>query len=151
GALRRLSARQRESVESELAARRLVPIHLSPTELRRFYHGFSNGVLWPLCHYALDRMPEGSRDFREYVKVKEGFADAVAGAHRPGDLVWVHDYQLALVPSLLRERVPDARIAFFLHIPFPSAEVFRILPWRSEILRGILGADLVSFHTMAYL
>ncbi len=70
---------------------------------------------------------------------------------QPGDMIWVHDYQLMLVPALLRERLPDARIGFFLHVPFPSSEVFRILPWRQQILHGLLGADLVGFHTFSYL
>ena len=151
GSPRKLSPRQRATLDRELAARRLVPIHLSSSEVRRFYHGFSNGVLWPLFHYALEHMPPDSSDWRVYVKVNERFADAVAAEHRKGDLIWVHDYQLAILPRLLRERIPDARIAFFLHIPFPSSEVFRILPWRAEILRGMLGADLIGFHTLSYL
>jgi trehalose 6-phosphate synthase/phosphatase len=151
GALRRLDPRQRKALEAELARRHLVPIHLTQTELRRYYHGYSNGVLWPLFHYALDRLPLASSDWSEYCRVNERFADAVAKEYRPGDLVWVHDYQLALVPALLRERVPTARIAFFLHTPFPASEVYRVLPQRAEILRGILGADLVGFHTLSYL
>lgn len=151
GALRKLAPRQRAALESELEERRLVPIHLSQTQVRRFYHGFSNAVLWPLFHYATDRMPPATEDWGEYRRVNEHFADAVAREYRKGDLIWVHDYQLALVPGLLRERIPGARIAFFLHIPFPSSEVFRILPQRAELLRGILGADLVGFHTLAYL
>src|SRR4029077_15224651 len=74
----------------------------------------------------------------------------IAAHHQPGDLVWVHDYQLMLVPRLLRERVPEARIGFFLHIPFPSSEVFRTLPYREQILEGLLGADLIGFHTATY-
>ena len=151
GALRRLDPRRKAAVDAQLEERGLVPVHLSATEVRRFYHGFSNGVLWPLFHYALERMPVDSQDFGAYRDVNQRYADAVAEKHREGDLVWVHDYQLALVPAMLRERLPRARIAFFLHIPFPSSEVFRILPWRAEILRGILGADLIGFHTLAYL
>jgi trehalose 6-phosphate synthase/phosphatase len=151
GALRKLAPRQRSALDAELASRRLVPIHLSQAEVRRYYHGFSNGVLWPLFHYATERLPLENDDWSEYRRINERFADTVAKEHRKGDLVWVHDYQLALVPAMLRERIPSARIAFFLHIPFPSSEVFRILPRRAEILRGILGADVVGFHTLAYL
>jgi trehalose 6-phosphate synthase/phosphatase len=151
GTSRRLSPRQRAQLDERLAEQRLVPIHLSATEVQRFYHGFSNGVLWPLFHYSLDNMPIDVHDWRTYHDVNTRFADAVAAQHRSGDLVWVHDYQLALVPALLRERIPDAQIAFFLHIPFPSSELFRILPWRTEILRGMLGADLIGFHTLAYM
>jgi trehalose 6-phosphate synthase/phosphatase len=147
----RLSPRQRAQLDERLAEQRLVPVHLSPTDVNRFYHGFSNGVLWPLFHYSLDHMPIDVLDWRAYHDVNVRFADAVAARHERGDLVWVHDYQLALVPALLRERIPDAQIAFFLHIPFPSSEVFRILPWRTEILRGMLGADLIGFHTLAYM
>jgi trehalose 6-phosphate synthase/phosphatase len=151
GTSRRLSPAQRAQMDERLAALRLVPIHLSATDVRRFYHGFSNGVLWPLFHYSLDKIPIHQNDWRTYRDVNARFADAVAARHQRGDLVWVHDYQLALVPALLRERIPDARIAFFLHIPFPSSEVFRVLPWRTEILRGMLGADLIGFHTLAYM
>jgi alpha,alpha-trehalose-phosphate synthase [UDP-forming] len=82
--------------------------------------------------------------------VNERFADAIVARYRPGDRVWIHDYQLTLVPAMLRRRIPDARIGFFLHIPFPAAEVFRILPWREQVLRGMLGADVVGFHTASY-
>src|SRR5690606_15218682 len=86
-----------------------------------------------------------------YERVNELFAEAIAERYRPGDVVWVHDYQLMLVPQMLRRRVPDARIGFFLHIPFPASEVFRTLPYRDRILEGLLGADLVGFHTASYL
>jgi trehalose 6-phosphate synthase/phosphatase len=108
-------------------------------------------VLWPLFHYLLDRLPLGPTSWETYRRINERFADAAAARYRPGDLIWVHDYQLMLVPGLLRQRLPDARIGFFLHIPFPAAEVFRILPWRRQILEGLLGADVVGFHTYSYL
>jgi trehalose 6-phosphate synthase/phosphatase len=82
--------------------------------------------------------------------VNERFAECIAGEYRPGDLIWVHDYQLLLVPGMLRQRLRDARIGFFLHIPFPADEVFRVLPWRRDILEGLLGADLIGFHTYSY-
>jgi trehalose 6-phosphate synthase/phosphatase len=151
GDVHRLPDALRAALETQLAGMRLVPIHLSKTEVQRYYHGFSNGVLWPLFHYLLDRIPLDSRDWDEYRQVNERFADVVAGHYRDGDLIWVHDYQLALVPAMLRQRLPRARIGFFLHIPFPSSEVFRLLPWRSEILKGLLGADLIGLHTYSYL
>jgi trehalose 6-phosphate synthase/phosphatase len=104
-----------------------VPVPLSVEEVTRYYEGISNGVLWPLFHYLLDQMPLRVEHWRSYVVANERFADAIAAHHRPGDQVWVHDYQLMLVPAMLRERVPGARIGFFLHIPFPSAEVFATL------------------------
>jgi trehalose 6-phosphate synthase/phosphatase len=117
----------------------------------QYYDGFSNAVLWPLFHYLLDRIPPTSQEWEAYRSVNERFADAAAAVWRdPSDLVWVHDYQLALVPQMLRTRVPRARIGFFLHIPFPASEVLRILPWREQVIEGMLGADLVGFHTYTY-
>ena len=133
-----------------LAPLRAVPVPLSADEITRYYEGIANGVLWPLFHYLIDQMPLRVEHWDAYESANARFADAIAEHHRPGDLVWVHDYQLMLVPALLRERVPDARIGFFLHIPFPSSEVFSALPQRAALLRGVLGADLVGFHTAAY-
>jgi trehalose 6-phosphate synthase/phosphatase len=127
-----------------------VPVHLTLPEIRGFYVGYANGVLWPLCHYLIDQLPVRTRHWNTYESVNARFADTLAELYRPGDLVWIHDYQLMRVPALLRERIPGARIGFFLHIPFPSFEVFRVLPTRERILEGLLGADLVGFHTAAY-
>ena len=138
-------------VAAALAPYRAVPVPITAAEMKAYYDGFCNGVLWPLCHYLLEKVQlDGPDDWPAYRAVNERFADALAAAWKPGDLVWVHDYQLALVPALLRQRCPGARIGFFLHVPFPSPEVFRILPWRNELLRGMLGADVVGFHTANY-
>jgi trehalose 6-phosphate synthase/phosphatase len=107
--------------------------------------------LWPLFHYSIDRVAMDAGDWATYQEVNRVFADAVAREYRPGDTIWIHDYHLMLLPALLRERLPEARIGFFLHIPFPSSEVFRLLPWRQDILKGLLGADLIGFHTFAYM
>jgi trehalose 6-phosphate synthase/phosphatase len=141
----------RREVDARLDALRLAAVPLSADEIARYYEGYSNTVLWPLFHYAVARLPQEVRDFDAYEAVNVRFADAVVARYEPGDLVWVHDYQLMLVPQLLRERIPDARIGFFLHIPFPSSEIFRLLPQRERILEGLLGADLVGFHTAAFL
>jgi trehalose 6-phosphate synthase/phosphatase len=125
-------------------------VELTGAEVSRYYDGFSNAVLWPLFHYLLDRIPPHSHDWGVYRAVNEKFADAVARVWRPGDLIWVHDYQLTLVPRMLRARLPGAAIGFFLHIPFPASEVLRILPWREQVLEGMLGADLLGFHTFTY-
>ena len=151
GDLSHLPDDQRLAVDRRLAERAIVPVHLSRDHVDRFYHGFANRVLWPLFHYLIDRVPVDASGWDAYVAANEQFADAVVREHRPGDLIWVHDYQLMLLPALLRARLPEARIGFFLHVPFPSSEVFRILPWRREILAGLLGADLLGFHTFAYL
>ena len=146
-----LSVEQVRELDGRLAERRIVPVHLSRNQVDLYYHGFANRVLWPLFHYQVDRVPVGDTGWEAYRLVNERFADAVWREYRAGDTIWVHDYQLMLVPSLLRERIPDARIGFFLHIPFPSPDVFRVLPWRREVLQGLLGADLVGFHTFAYM
>jgi trehalose 6-phosphate synthase/phosphatase len=146
-----LSPDQQAELDRQLADMRLVGVPLTNEQVSRYYEGFSNGVLWPLFHYLLDQVPLHVRDWEPYVEVNERFAGVVAQHYQPGDLIWVHDYQLLLLPALLRERLPDARIGFFLHIPFPSEELFRTLPERDQLLRGLLGADLVGFHTPTYL
>lgn len=151
GDVSKLSAAQRQAVDARLAAEGFVPVHLSGREVSLYYEGFANGVLWPLFHYQLDRIPPTSHEWEVYRDVNRRFAEAAARAWRgPDDVVWVHDYQLLLVPRMLRALVPSARIGFFLHIPFPTYEVLRTLPWRDEILAGLLGADLLGFHTSPY-
>jgi trehalose 6-phosphate synthase/phosphatase len=150
GALESLSSEARAEVDRRLADLRLVGVPLTPGEIAGYYEGYSNTVLWPLFHYAIARLPQEVRDFDVYETVNERFADAVASRYQPGDLVWVHDYQLMLVPRMLRDRIPDARIGFFLHIPFPSSEIFRLLPQRERLLEGLLGADLIGLHTATY-
>src|SRR4051794_732909 len=151
GASDELTSEQRAQLDEQLAGMRLVGVPLTQDQVTRYYEGFSNGVLWPLFHYLVDQIPLHVRDWEPYVEVNELFAEYAAQHYQPGDLIWVHDYQLLLVPELLRKRLPDARIGFFLHIPFPSEELFRTLPERERLLSGLLGADLVGFHTPAYL
>jgi trehalose 6-phosphate synthase/phosphatase len=146
----RLTPPQLASMRKQLAVMRAVPMELTAAEVQRYYDGFSNGVLWPLLHYNLNRLPMNAEGWTTYRRVNQRFADAVVAEYRPGDLIWIHDYHLALVPAMVRRRLPDAAIGFFLHVPFPSAEVFRLLPWRRELLEGILGASVVGFHTVSY-
>jgi len=122
----------------------LVPISLSTAEVAAFYDGFANDSLWPLYHDAIRTPTFDPEWWSAYVAVNERFAEAAAAVARPGASVWVHDYHLQLVPAMLRERRPDVRIGFFLHIPFPPVELFMRLPWREEVLRGLLGADVVG-------
>jgi trehalose 6-phosphate synthase/phosphatase len=150
GVTQELTASQRDMVDREFAEHGIVPLYLTDSEVREYYEDFSNGVLWPVFHYLLERIPLSPTTWQTYQRVNERFADLVAAQYQSGDMIWVHDYHLLLLPGLLRRRLPDARIGFFLHIPFPADEVFRILPWRREILEGLLGADLVGFHTYAY-
>ncbi|HTM04540.1 MAG TPA: bifunctional alpha,alpha-trehalose-phosphate synthase (UDP-forming)/trehalose-phosphatase [Vicinamibacterales bacterium] len=142
---------RRSAIHAALTGQRMVAVHLRPEEVDGYYHGFANGVVWPLFHYSIDRVPVDTAGWPEYRAANEAFAAEVAAEYRPGDTIWVHDYHLMLLPGLLRQRLPDARIGFFLHIPFPSSEVFRVLPWRREILHGLLGADLIGFHTFSYM
>ncbi|GAB3461068.1 alpha,alpha-trehalose-phosphate synthase (UDP-forming) [Actinophytocola sediminis] len=124
----------------------LHPVTLSSDEVRDYYEGFSNATLWPLYHDVV-ATPVFDRDWWEaYVRVNRRFAEACAQIAAPGAVIWVQDYQLQLVPAMLRDLRPDLRIGFFLHIPFPPTELFMQLPWRAEIIRGLLGADLVGFH-----
>ena len=124
----------------------LDPIALSADEIERFYEGFSNATIWPLYHDLVAK-PEFHREWWDaYVDVNRRFAERAAARAAENATVWVQDYQLQLVPQLVRELRPDLRIGFFLHIPFPPAELFQQLPWRRQLLEGLLGADLVGFQ-----
>lgn len=143
---------QREQLARELkSAHQQIPIFLDETEIREYHDGFCHTSLWPILHYLSDHADYQQQWFNTYRSVNERFADSVAERYRPGDLIWVHDYHLMLVPQLLRERIPEARIGFFLHTPFPSYELFRCHPDRAELLSGMLGADLIGFQTFGYL
>jgi len=138
--------------EYGVARFKAAPVFLSDEGIDRFYHGFCNKTLWPLFHYFPDLTRYEQDYWEEYQKVNRAFAEAVLKVLRPDDICWVHDYQLMLLPRLIREHHPDLPIGFFLHIPFPSFEVFRLLPaaWRTEIIEGLLGASLIGFHTHDY-
>ena len=123
---------------------RAVP--LTATEVTQYYGGFANRTLWPLFHYFLGQTQIDGGTWRTYERVNERFAQVAAAERQDGALVWVHDYQLLRVPHYLRSLAPDSRIAFFLHIPFPATEVFRVLPWSRSLLRGVLACDLVGFQ-----
>lgn len=126
------------------------PVPLSPADAEPHYNGMCNSVIWPLCHYFLGRVSPDPRFFAAYTAVNREFAATLARVAPDRAHVWIHDYHLMLLPSMLRELRPDVRISFFLHIPFPSSEVYRILPARAELLRGLLGADYIGFHTGDY-
>jgi trehalose 6-phosphate synthase/phosphatase len=129
----------------------VVPVFLEKKEVQGWYEELSNRVLWPLLH----AMPPATRvapgAWQRYVDANQRFADVIAERARPGDTIWVHDYQLALVPQMLRQRELDCAIGFFLHIPFPASETFRTLPEREQVLRGILGANFIGFHAYEYI
>jgi len=122
-------------------------VEMSASEVAGHYEGFSNGCLWPLYHDSIEQPGFHRTWWDAYRSVNKRFADVVAVEAPPASIVWIHDYHLQLVPSLLRELRPDLRIGFFLHTPFPAPELFHRLPWRSQIVHGILGADVVGFQT----
>jgi trehalose 6-phosphate synthase len=126
---------------------RLRAVRLSAQDHADYYEGYANSTLWPLYHDAVETPTFHRRWWEAYLRVNRRFAQATADEAEPGALVWVQDYQLQLVPALLRELRPDLRIGFFMHVPFPPAELFMQLPRRAELLRGMLGADLVGFQT----
>jgi len=139
--------KQQAMISADLKVHNLVPIFLSEEEITRYYEGFSNEVLWPIFHYLSTYANYDYHNWLSYVQVNQKFADAILHHLDPGDTVWVHDYQLLLVPGLVRLKQPAVSIAYFNHIPFPSQELFRLIPWRKELLMGMLGADLIGFHT----
>jgi len=125
---------------------RLHPVRLSADDVAEYYEGFSNATLWPLYHDVIVKPIYHREWWERYVDVNRRFAETAAKAAAQGATVWVQDYQLQLVPKMLRELRPDLTIGFFLHIPFPPVELFMQIPWRTEIVEGLLGADLVGFH-----
>jgi trehalose 6-phosphate synthase/phosphatase len=131
---------------------RVEPIYIAPEVYDNYYNGFSNSTLWPLFHY-FPFLAEYDKDyFEDYIQVNFRFADKILSFAKKDDIIWVHDYQLMLLPQILRKKKSDLTIGFFLHIPFPSYEIFRLLPtsWKSAVLQGMLGADLIGFHTHDY-
>ena len=144
------SAYDKMELRQKLSAKNMQPVFLSDSDYEKFYEGFSNKTIWPLFHYFTQYTRYNKQYWETYKKVNQQFCDEIQKIAQPDDIFWVHDYQLMLLPGMLREKFPNATIGFFLHIPFPSYEIFRGLPYRQEILEGILGADLVGFHTYDY-
>ncbi|MDC6355017.1 MULTISPECIES: bifunctional alpha,alpha-trehalose-phosphate synthase (UDP-forming)/trehalose-phosphatase [unclassified Robiginitalea] len=137
-------------IDQALARHGCSRVDLSKNEVDGFYYGFSNRTIWPLFHYFMEYSEFELSNWTVYEAVNRKFADAIAAAAADDDVIWVHDYQLMLVPQMVREQRPGLSIGFFLHIPFPSYEIFRTMPWRREVLRGLLGSDLIGFHTYDY-
>ncbi|NIG56186.1 bifunctional alpha,alpha-trehalose-phosphate synthase (UDP-forming)/trehalose-phosphatase [Chitinophaga sp. Cy-1792] len=134
-------------VTAQLRKMNLMPVFLTEDEINYFYEGFSNETLWPVFHYmsVYARYEQNNWDY--YYQVNRKFRDIILSVAEQGDIIWVQDYQLLLLPGMLRAEMPEISIGFFQHIPFPSFELFRLIPWRTEILEGMLGADLMGFHT----
>ncbi|ORY05343.1 hypothetical protein K493DRAFT_204613 [Basidiobolus meristosporus CBS 931.73] len=150
-----LSERNRHAIKEELKSKYdCHPVFLSDDEMDGHYNKFCKQVLWPMFHYILPEYPQslGYEDeaWQHCLSVTRKFADAVVEVYQPGDIIWVNDYHLMLLPAMIREKIPEAKIGFFLHIPFPSSEIFRCLHVRRQILEGVLGADLVGFQTYSF-
>ncbi len=128
------------------------PVFLPEESMDRFYLGFCNKTIWPLFHYFPTLTSYEEENWQEYRNINRMFGEAVMNTLRPDDVLWIHDYHLMLLPGLVREKFPEMPIGFFLHIPFPSWEIFRMLPrpWREEIIAGLLGSSLIGFHTHDY-
>ncbi|WP_037573501.1 bifunctional alpha,alpha-trehalose-phosphate synthase (UDP-forming)/trehalose-phosphatase [Sporocytophaga myxococcoides] len=136
-----------DEIKLNLEKQRLIPIFLEDPDVNQFYEGFSNTTLWPLFHSFPTYTSCHEEQWEVYKKVNEIFCEEVLRHAGEEDLIWIHDYHLLLLPGLIRKKLPKAKIAYFQHIPFPSYEIFRILPWREQILEGVTGADLIGFHT----
>ncbi|WP_179007989.1 bifunctional alpha,alpha-trehalose-phosphate synthase (UDP-forming)/trehalose-phosphatase [Winogradskyella forsetii] len=145
-----LSPELSQEVQHKIQKEKCVSVPLTSEDIEEYYEGFSNRALWPLFHYFMEYTDFEQNEWEAYKRVNEKFAEVVVDNLNDGDTVWVHDYQLLLLPQLIKDKKPNTTIGFFLHIPFPSYEIFRTFPWREEILTGMLGADLLGFHTYDY-
>jgi trehalose 6-phosphate synthase/phosphatase len=142
----------RQAVLDEWAkSDRCFAVELSEEVATGFYEGYANQTLWPVFHNFPSQLKFESKAWDAYVEANRIFSEAVVQRYKPGDLIWVHDYHLMLLPQMLRDKLPDAAIGFFLHIPFPSSEIYPVLPRREEVLEGLLGADLLAFQTHGHL
>jgi len=140
-----------EQVSGHLESLNYHPVFLSEEQILNYYEGYSNSILWPLCHYFYAFIEYESKYWEAYKEVNKIFGQVAESLIEPGDMVWIHDYHLMLLPKIIRDKNLGVSIGYFHHIPFPSYELFRVLPERAEILSGLLGADLVGFHTQDYM
>lgn len=142
--------RSKDDIKEKLRAENCHPVFLSQKELDAYYGKFCSATLWPLFHYFPQYATYSQSSWQAYKRANRTFCDVVVEVWEQGDTIWVQDFHLMLLPQMLRERLPDPTIGFFLHIPFPSIEIFRLLPWRTELVEGMLRADLIGFHTWEY-
>jgi trehalose 6-phosphate synthase/phosphatase len=139
-----------DKLESDGDQYRVAAVAMTETEVARYYHGFSNRTLWPLLHSMTDRARFDRRDWETYVKINGRFGEVAVRESDGSEIIWIHDYHLLLAPAAIRHARPDARLSFFLHTPFPPYDIFRLLPWDRELLRGMLACDLIGFHVRGY-
>jgi trehalose 6-phosphate synthase/phosphatase len=146
----KLSTDEANDIEQLLHQEGCLAVHLTEDEVNHYYEGFSNNTIWPLFHYFTQYVDHSPKNWEAYKSVNQKFANQALAVAEDGDSIWVHDYQLLLVPEMIKRVKPGVTVGFFLHIPFPSYEVFRILPWREELIKGMLGSDLLGFHIYDY-
>lgn len=139
-----------KQVNEAIRKQKCISVPLSAEDVEQYYEGFSNKALWPLFHYFMEYSRFDQEEWEAYKRVNQKFADVILEHIEDGDTVWIHDYQLLLLPELIKNSKPNTSIGFFLHIPFPSYEIFRTFPWCKQLLKGMLGADLIGFHTYDY-
>ena len=144
------SRKQVAEMERRLGKENFYPVNLTAEEVSDYYHGFCNEVIWPIFHYFVQYGIYEKKFWESYVEVNKKFARAILEVAGERDYIWIHDYHLMLVPDLVKRKLPHSSIGFFLHIPFPSSEIFRLIPWCREIIEGLTGADLIGFHTFDY-
>ena len=147
---RKEGAASQDDIKEKLRAESCYPVFLSQKEVDEYYGKFCSATIWPLFHYFPQYTTYSKSSWQAYERANRTFCDAIVEVWEQGDTIWVHDFHLMLLPQMLRERLADPKIGFFLHIPFPSIEMFRLLPWRTQLVEGMLGADLIGFHTWEY-
>jgi len=145
-----ISENEKQDIDDKFRSENCIPIYFDQQLMGDFLEGFCENTIWPLFNYFTQISKFKHKQWDAYKKVNQMFADAISKYVTEDDILWIHDYHLMLLPSLIREKLPNISIGYFQHIPFPSFEIFRLLPWRMELLEGILGADLIGFHTYDY-
>ncbi len=145
-----LTIHEQHDLKINLAEFECIPLFPDPEDYDLYLHGFSRNTIWPLFHYFTQNAIYNDESWDAYVRVNQLYADQILQLVDEGDILWIHDFHLMLLPSMVKEKMPGLSIGLFMHIPFPSFEIFRLIPWRVQIIEGILGADLVGFHTYDY-
>jgi len=145
-----LKRKEMHSLESKLTEHRCIPVFPEQEDYKNYLHGFSKSTIWPLFHYFTQNTEYDDYTWEAYRRINQLFAEKILQFIDEGDILWIHDYHLMLLPRMIKEKVPGVSIGLFLHVPFPSFEIFRLLPWRTEVMEGMLGADLIGFHTYDY-
>ena len=142
---------EKKQIQLQLEPLHYHPVFLNNRQVKEYYEGYSNSTIWPLCHYFFSYIQHENKCWTTYQQVNELFCNTALPQLTEKDIVWIQDYQLMLLPAMLRNHFPQISIGYFHHIPFPSYELFRVLPEKTQLIKGLLGADLVAFHTEDYM